>query len=98
VLKTLIHVHTAKFYQVSLLINKLKPNTWPYYNAFGMENEAFCNSTTELNISLKKLLHKKPLPWQKQLKILHTFNCCLYCTQIYLSFNILYLERQAYAG
>ena len=46
------------FTQMPILILKLKPNTWPYYNALGMENEAFCNSTTDLNITFKKLLHK----------------------------------------
>jgi len=47
----------TKFYQVLLLINKLQPNTWPYYNAFGMANEAFCDSETELHIRFNEL-HK----------------------------------------
>ena len=81
-----------------LLINKLKPYTWPYYNTFGMENDAFCNSTTEPDISLIKHLHKNNTTMQTQLTILHNFNCCLYCTQIYLNFNILYLERKTCAG
>jgi len=48
----------TQFYQVILLINKLQPNTWPYYNAFGMENEAFCDSTTEIHMRFTELLHK----------------------------------------
>jgi len=69
------------------------PNTWPYYNAFGMENEAFCSSTTELNISLKKLLHKNKYYHGKsnlQFSILSIVACTVHK---YISVSISYIWR-----